>query len=140
MELFCWFLIFPCHSLTLVPMLLSIQILLLLANNYHSKGTKTIISYLVIPWFLSAPCRVKNQSSIIDISVVQELFQTVVTYIKNCCSRIVHMGMDRAFREIISPVVECSVTIACMTTHELVTKVISSFSLTYFIWLAHISF
>lgn len=36
--------------------------------------------------------------------------------------RIVHMGMDRAIREIISPVVERSVTIACMTTRELVTK------------------
>ncbi|MCO5612109.1 hypothetical protein L7F22_066371 [Adiantum nelumboides] len=37
-------------------------------------------------------------------------------------SRIVPTAMERAIREIISPVVERSVTIACMTTRELVTK------------------
>ncbi|KAI5070413.1 hypothetical protein GOP47_0014756 [Adiantum capillus-veneris] len=37
-------------------------------------------------------------------------------------SRIVPTAMERAIREIISPVVDRSVTIACMTTRELVTK------------------
>eukprot|EP00250_Pteridium_aquilinum_P021342 c25093_g1_i1 orf=270-7661(-) len=37
-------------------------------------------------------------------------------------SRIVPAAMERAIREIISPVVDRSVTIACMTTRELVTK------------------
>ncbi|KAG0608479.1 hypothetical protein M758_8G108900 [Ceratodon purpureus] len=36
--------------------------------------------------------------------------------------RIVPLAMDRAIREIITPVVERSVTIACMTTRELVLK------------------
>ncbi|XP_057867287.2 uncharacterized protein LOC131074644 isoform X3 [Cryptomeria japonica] len=36
--------------------------------------------------------------------------------------RIVPVAMERAIREIISPVVERSVTIACMTSRELVTK------------------
>jgi len=35
--------------------------------------------------------------------------------------------MDRAIREIITPVVERSVTIACMTTRELVLKVCGLF-------------
>lgn len=35
------------------------------------------------------------------------------------------MAMERAIREIISPVVDRSVTIACMTTRELVIKVLS---------------
>lgn len=37
-------------------------------------------------------------------------------------ARIVPTAMERAIREIISPVVDRSVTIACMTTRELVTK------------------
>eukprot|EP00941_MAST-03F_sp_MAST-3F-sp1_P005319 g5319.t1 len=36
--------------------------------------------------------------------------------------RVVPLAVDRAIREIISPVVERSVTIACITTRELVTK------------------
>lgn len=40
-------------------------------------------------------------------------------------SRIVPAAMERAIREIISPVVDRSVTIACMTTRELVTKVLT---------------
>lgn len=39
------------------------------------------------------------------------------------CGRIVPLAMDRAIREIITPVVDRSVTIACMTTRELVMKV-----------------
>lgn len=42
--------------------------------------------------------------------------------------RIVPLAMDRAIREIITPVVERSVTIACMTTRELVLKVCGFFS------------
>jgi CCR4-NOT transcription complex subunit 1 len=38
-------------------------------------------------------------------------------------SRIVPLAMERAIREIITPVVDRSVTIACMTTRELVMKV-----------------
>ncbi len=37
--------------------------------------------------------------------------------------RIVPVAMERAIREIITPVVDRSVTIACMTTRELVMKV-----------------
>jgi hypothetical protein len=37
--------------------------------------------------------------------------------------RIVPLAMERAIREIITPVVDRSVTIACMTTRELVMKV-----------------
>ena len=44
--------------------------------------------------------------------------------------RIVPLAMERAIREIISPVVDRSVTIACMTTRELVTKVVSLFIVT----------
>jgi CCR4-NOT transcription complex subunit 1 len=36
--------------------------------------------------------------------------------------RLVPMAVDRAMCDIITPVVERSVTIACMTTYELVTK------------------
>ena len=43
--------------------------------------------------------------------------------------RIVPLAMDRAIREIITPVVERSVTIACMTTRELVLKVCNSLPL-----------
>lgn len=37
--------------------------------------------------------------------------------------RVVPIAVDRAIVEIINPVVERSVTIACMTTHELIIKV-----------------
>ncbi len=36
--------------------------------------------------------------------------------------RVVPIAVDRAIVEIINPVVERSVTIACMTTHELIVK------------------
>lgn len=39
--------------------------------------------------------------------------------------RVVPVAMERAIREIISPVVDRSVTIACTTTRELVMKVSS---------------
>ena len=39
------------------------------------------------------------------------------------CKRIVPIAVDRAIVELINPIVEKSVTTACMTTQELVSKV-----------------
>ena len=39
------------------------------------------------------------------------------------CKRIVPVAFDRAIAELINPIVEKSVTTACMTTQELVLKV-----------------
>lgn len=54
-----------------------------------------------------------------------------IFYCEWLIDRIVPLAMDRAIREIITPVVERSVTIACMTTRELVLKVCGVFSVLF---------
>jgi len=50
-------------------------------------------------------------------------FAKPVRCIALCCkAQVVPVGVDRAISEIITPVVERSVTIACMTTNELILK------------------
>lgn len=85
-----------------------------------------------VPTGMGLPHATPNQSGF-SISQISMSFPNIGSYVvvnpkltalghQLPFQRIVHTGMDRAIREIITPVVERSVSIACMTTRELVTK------------------
>lgn len=64
---------------------------------------------------------IPNLASYVTINPNLEVFATQ-PHLKEVLKRVVPVAVDRAIREIIQPVVERSVTIACITSKELVQK------------------
>lgn len=64
---------------------------------------------------------IPNLASYVTINPSLEAFATQ-PHLKDVLKRVVPVAVDRAIREIIQPVVERSVTIACITSKELVQK------------------
>lgn len=64
---------------------------------------------------------IPNLASYVTINPTLEVFATQ-PHLKEVLKRVVPVAVDRAIREIIQPVVERSVTIACITSKELVQK------------------
>lgn len=64
---------------------------------------------------------IPNLASYVTINPTLEVFATQ-PHLKDVLKRVVPVAVDRAIREIIQPVVERSVTIACITSKELVQK------------------
>lgn len=64
---------------------------------------------------------IPNLASYVTINPTLEVF-TTQPHLKQVLKSVVPIAVDRAIREIIQPVVERSVTIACITSKELVQK------------------
>lgn len=64
---------------------------------------------------------IPNLASYVTVNPNLEVFATQ-PHLKEVLKRVVPVAVDRAIREIIQPVVERSVTIACITSKELVQK------------------